>query len=201
MPSAHDIVTFTDPPPPPGASPWVREPESGAIEVAPYDPAWPATATDLIARIRGALGARALDVTHVGSTSVPGLPAKPIIDVDLVVAYPGDEPGWLPPLEGAGFVLTIREPWWHEHRLVKSRAHMANIHVFGPESPETWKHRTFRDWLRANPSDRDEYAAVKLETAAISTSRRESVMAYNDRKAHIIHAIYGRAFRAAGLLA
>ncbi len=81
----------------------------------------------------------------------------------------------------AGFALAIREPWWHEHHLVKSRTPTANIHVFGPESPETWKHRTFRDWLRANPSGRDEYAAVKLEAAAISTSRRESVMAYNDR--------------------
>jgi GrpB-like predicted nucleotidyltransferase (UPF0157 family) len=70
---------------------------------------------------------RALRIEHVGSTSVPGLPAKPVIDLDLTVAAPAHEAGWLPQLQAAGFVLTVREPWWHEHRLVRGAAPAANV--------------------------------------------------------------------------
>ena len=81
-------------------------------------------------RIRNALGELALEVEHVGSTSVPGLPAKPIIDIDLIVPDSGDEASWLPPLERAGFVLKVREPWWYEHRCLRFDDPRCNLDVF-----------------------------------------------------------------------
>ena len=89
-----------------------------------------------------------LELHHVGSTSVPGLPAKPVIDVDLVVADSADEAAYIPDLVAAGFVHTIREPWWHEHRLVKYDDPVAYVHIFGPDCPEVVRHRMFHDWLR-----------------------------------------------------
>ena len=83
-----------------------------------------------------ALGDRALSVRHVGSTSVPGLWAKPIIDVDLIVADSGDEAAYLPELEAAGFVLRVREPEWEEHRCLRGTDPASNLHVWSPGSEE-----------------------------------------------------------------
>jgi GrpB-like predicted nucleotidyltransferase (UPF0157 family) len=95
-------------------------PEHNAtIELAEYDPEWPRLYAREEARIRAALGPKALLVEHVGSTSVPGLAAKPLIDVVLVVRDTRDEEAYVPPLESAGYVLRIREPDWFEHRLFK----------------------------------------------------------------------------------
>src|SRR6185503_15234689 len=119
MPSNEEITRNHDDRPPVGADPWVVGPaQPYEIQVVEYDDRWPADFERVAARIRGAIGSRALEILHVGSTSVPGLPAKPVIDVDLVVADSADEPAYLPDLAAAGFVHTIREPWWHEHRLV-----------------------------------------------------------------------------------
>lgn len=195
-----EIVTFTDPPAPDGADPVVGHRRDGPIEIADYDPAWPDLAVEFIDRIRSALGTRAINLEHVGSTSVPGLPAKPIIDIDLTVADPSREEAWLPPLEQAGFALAIREPWWHEHRVVVANGPAANVHVFPPGCPELYRHRVFRDWLRANPDDRARYMEIKTRSAEAASARGETVMQYNDRKSAVIREIYGRAFRAAGLL-
>ncbi len=121
------------------------------IAVVEPDPAWPWAFGQLEERIRTALGTDALEIQHVGSTAVPGLPAKPVIDIDLTVADPADEDAWLPRLEAEGFVLVIREPWWHEHRCLVHHDPRCNLHVFGPDSPETIRHRLFRDWLIAHP--------------------------------------------------
>lgn len=131
---------------------------------------------------------------------MPGLPAKPIIDLDLIVADPGDEAAYVPALETFGFELTVREPWWYGHRLLRAAGPKANVHVFGYESPEPIKHRLFRDWLRANPADRQWYGRVKQEAAEMSNSRGEGVMAYNARKEQVVREIYRRAFIATGLL-
>lgn len=200
MPSRDEILRFDDAPPPHGESPWVVEPVAAPITLREYDPTWPAQAQAVGARIAVALGPRAIRIEHVGSTSVAGLPAKPIIDIDLTVADPGDEAGWLPPLEAAGFVLTVREPWWHGHRLIRGTEPAANVHVFGPDSPELVKHVVFRNWLRADAADRELYAAAKRAAAEASTSRGERVMEYNARKEAVIREIYQRAFRAAGFL-
>jgi GrpB-like predicted nucleotidyltransferase (UPF0157 family) len=187
-----------------------EEPVRVAIDVVEYDSRWPDEAQRISAGIRAALGQRALRIEHVGSTAVPGLPAKPVIDLDLVVADPGAEHGWLPQMQDAGFLLTVREPWWHEHRMLRGGQHggggspapadagpVANVHVFGPDSPELVKHVVFRDWLRADAADRDLYAAAKRAAARGTTQR---VADYNARKEAVIHDIYQRAFRAAGFL-
>jgi GrpB-like predicted nucleotidyltransferase (UPF0157 family) len=201
MPSRAAIVSFDDSPPPPGADPWVagQTPATG-IEVTDPDPSWPRQYDILASRIREALGWRALQLEHVGSTSVPGLAAKPIIDIDLTVADPGREQDYLPPLEKAGFRLAIREPWWHGHRVLRADQPSCNLHVFGFDSPELVRHRIFRDWLRGNPGERDRYAAAKREAASAANAGGEHVMQYNARKQQVIREIYHRAFLAAGLL-
>ena len=176
-----------------------RAPRTG-IEVVDPDPSWPADFERVAERIRKALGDAVLALDHVGSTSVPGLSAKPIIDVDLTVADSADEAAWLPALERAGFDLTVREPWWHEHRCLVGEEPRCNVHVFSPDCPEVIRHRMFRDWLREHPEDVALYRAAKLGAAAESNAAGEHVMDYNARKEPVIRAIYDRAFRAAGLL-
>jgi GrpB-like predicted nucleotidyltransferase (UPF0157 family) len=158
MPSRAAIVSFDDSPPPPGANPWVLPPEASGIEITDPDPAWPQYYDHLADRVRDALGWRALQLEHVGSTSVPGLAAKPIIDIDLTVADPDREQDYVPALETIGFQLAIREPWWFGHRVLTSDDPRCNLHVFGFDSPELVKHRIFREWLRGNPEERDRYA-------------------------------------------
>ena len=170
------------------------------IEVVEPDPAWPWAFGQLEDRIREALLEAALHVEHVGSTAVPGLPAKPVIDVDLTVADPAEEAAWLPALEDAGFRLVVREPWWHEHRCLTFEDPRCNLHVFGPDSPEPVRHRIFRDWLIDHPEDRDRYRDAKLGAAAEANAAGEHVMDYNERKGPVIREIYDRAFRAVGLL-
>ncbi len=201
MPSREDIVTFHDPPVPDGASPWVAGagPQTD-IEIAEPDPAWSEWYDELAGRVRGALGWRALVVEHVGSTSVPGLPAKPIIDIDLVVADPAAEATYVPALEAVGFELRVREPWWFEHRVLRAVEPRCHLHVFGYVSPEVVKHRLFRDWLRGNPDDRALYAATKREAAAAAHAAGEHSMHYNARKEQVVREIYRRAFVAMGLL-
>jgi GrpB-like predicted nucleotidyltransferase (UPF0157 family) len=201
MPSRAEIVTFDDSPPPPGADAWVAgTPQAIGIEVTDPDPDWPERYRLLAARIRETLGWRALQLEHVGSTSVPGLPAKPVIDIDLTVADPGREQDYIPALEGTGFGLVIREPWWYGHRVLRADEPLCNLHVFGFDSPELVKHRIFREWLRGNPAERDLYAAAKRQAAAEANARAEHVMQYNARKQQVIREIYHRAFVAAGLL-
>lgn len=201
MPTAHDIVTFHDPPPPPGASGWVpgAGPARGVAVVDP-DPAWPQQYDELAARIRSALGWRVLSLEHVGSTAVAGLPAKPVIDIDLIVADPADEASYVPPLEGEGFELRVREPWWFEHRVLRHLTPGCHLHVFGYDSPEPVKHRIFRDWLRGNPEDVARYAQAKRAAAERTNARGEHAMDYNSRKQAAVREIYHRAFVAAGLL-
>jgi GrpB-like predicted nucleotidyltransferase (UPF0157 family) len=172
------------------------------IEVEEYDDRWPADFARVAARIRGALGDRALEIHHVGSTSVEGLPAKPVIDVDLVVADPADEPSYLPDLVATGFVHVIREPWWHEHRLVKHPDPLTYVHVFGPDCPEVIRHLMFQAWLRQHPHDLTAYAEAKRDAATEMNARPGggTGMDYNRRKQPVVRAIYERMFRAHGML-
>jgi GrpB-like predicted nucleotidyltransferase (UPF0157 family) len=201
MPSRAEIVRFDDSPPPPGADPCVGGggPATG-IDVTDPDPNWPRQYTILASQIREALGWRVLQLEHVGSTSVPGLAAKPIIDIDLTVADPEREQDYVPALATIGFRLAIREPWWYGHRLLRAGEPDCNLHVFGFDSPELVRHRIFRDWLRGNLAERDRYAATKREAACAANAAGEHVMQYNARKQQVMREIYQRAFEAAGLL-
>ncbi|MGI8522611.1 MAG: GrpB family protein [Nocardioides sp.] len=203
LPSHAEITRHHDEPP--GVDPWVEGyvDRPYAIRVEEYDDAWPAAFERVASAVRDALGARMLEIHHVGSTSVPGLPAKPIIDVDLVVSDPADEAAYLPALVGAGFRHAIREPWWHEHRLLKYDDPHTNLHVFGPDCPEVIRHAMFRQWLLDHPDELATYAEAK-RTAAAEINGREgggTGMDYNRVKEPVVRAIYGRMFRAHGMLA
>jgi len=146
---------------------WVTEPPklTAKIQVVDYDPAWPELFRREAARIRRVLEERVVLLEHVGSTSVPGLAAKPIVDILLVVPDSSDEPVWLPDLEAAGYVLVIREPDSHQHRCLKGPDTNVNLHVYSPGCPEIGRCLTFRDRLRAHPGDRAHYQRVKRELA------------------------------------
>ncbi|MFW5417777.1 GrpB family protein [Nocardiopsis sp. CNT-189] len=162
----------------------------GPVVVAEYDPEWPRLFAREAERIRGALGGRALLVEHAGSTSVPGLPAKPVIDVVLEVADPADEPSYLPALEAAGYVLRFREPDWFKHRLLNGPGTEVNLHVFPAGCEETARMLRFRDHLRTHPADRERYAAAKRELARRTW---RYVQDYADAKTGIVQEIMRRA--------
>ena len=164
--------------------------------LVPYDPSWPDRFIELADGIRRVLGTAAQNLEHVGSTSVPGLAAKDVIDIDLTVADPADEAAYVPALESLGYVLVVREPAWHQHRCLQLRNPRVNLHVFGSDSPELVRHRIFRDWLTEHPDDRAAYEQAKRD----AVPGGGHVMDYNRRKQDVIRSIYGRAFRAAGLL-
>ncbi|KAI1163230.1 GrpB domain protein [Nemania serpens] len=170
------------------------------IEIVDYRPEWPAMYADVERRIRQALGDRAVMVQHVGSTSVPGLAAKDVIDVDLAVADPVDEESYVPDLQAAGFHFLLREPAWYQHRLFYLEEPYTNLHVFGPDSPELVRHRLFRDWIREHDDDRARYMAAKQEAAEIAFAAGERVQQYNYRKEPVIRDILRRIFEAHGLL-
>jgi GrpB-like predicted nucleotidyltransferase (UPF0157 family) len=164
-------------------------PEYQQIVVADYDPQWPQWFEQAAERIRGALGDTVLLLEHVGSTSVPGLPAKPLIDINLVVADTTDEVAYVPRLEEIGYVLRIREPDWFEHRLLRGYDPPLNLHVFPPECPEVEQMRLFRDHLRTNEADRTLYERTKRELAA---TEWKYVQNYADAKTEIVRDILSR---------
>lgn len=164
-----------------------------AVEVVEPDPAWAEAYAAARDRVLTALEGRVLAIEHVGSTSVPGLWAKPVIDLDLTVEDSSDEEAWLPPLEAAGFVLRVREPEWEEHRCLRGTDPAANLHVFSPGAREPRRHLMFRNWLRSHPDDRDRYAEVKRDVAARGFS---DAMLYNNAKAWFIYDLYEQIFAA-----
>ncbi len=127
---------------------------------------------------------------HAGSTSVEGLPAKPIVDMVLEVPDSADEAAYAPDLEAAGYVLRIREPDWYEHRVFKGPDTNINLHVFTAGCEETDRMLLFRDWLRANDADRALYADTKRELAARDW---KYVQQYADAKTAIVAEIMARA--------
>jgi GrpB-like predicted nucleotidyltransferase (UPF0157 family) len=171
---------------------WVREPPRLArrIKVADYDPAWPGLFQREAERIRAVLGQRVVRLEHVGSTAVPGLAAKPVIDILLVVPDSGDEPAYVSDLEAAGYVLFIREPDWHQHRCFKGPDTNIQLHVYSPGSPEIQRYLTFRDRLRSDPADRERYQRVKRELAQRDWRYGQQ---YADAKTEVVEEIIARA--------
>ena len=163
---------------------------SSQIQVMEFDPLWTEVFRRQADRIRTLLGCRALQIEHTGSTSVPGLAAKPIIDILLVVADSSDEPAYVPILERAGYSLRLREPNWHEHRMFKGPAADINLHVFSSGCSEINRILSFRDWLRSNEADRDLYERTKRDLAEKEWA---DVQDYADAKSAVIEEILARA--------
>jgi GrpB-like predicted nucleotidyltransferase (UPF0157 family) len=162
----------------------------GPIRLGDPDPEWAIQYAHQQKRIQAALGPRAVQVEHVGSTSVPGLAAKPVIDIVLVVADSADEPGYLPDLEAAGYVLQFREPDWHEHRFLFDHDPDVQVHVFSVGSPEVERMLLFRDRLRAVPEELELYQRIKRGLAA---RRWDYVQDYADAKSTVVEEIISRA--------
>jgi GrpB-like predicted nucleotidyltransferase (UPF0157 family) len=161
--------------------------EPAHVVVVDPDPSWPARFAVLRDRIRAALGPRALAVEHIGSTAVPGLAAKPIVDVLVTVADLDDEAGYAGALEAAGFPMRVREPG---HRMFRTPERDVHVHVYEPGAPAVDAYLALRDHLRRSAADRELYAATKRELA-----RRQwaDVNDYADAKSDVITGILARA--------
>ena len=168
----------------------IGEVERQAIVVADYDPAWPGRFRREEAKIRVALGEAALAVEHIGSTSVPGLAAKPIVDVLLVVEDSGEEATYLPALEEAGYVLRVREPDFHEHRMFRTPEKDVHLHVYSAGSPEIERYLLLRDRLRENGEECELYVRTKRELASRDWP---SMQHYAEAKTEVIEGIIARA--------
>lgn len=167
-----------------------RQPLTSTIYLAPYDPAWTSLFTQLKKHIHEALGDDLLLLEHVGSTSVPELSAKPIIDMVLAVADSSDELPYVKPLEEKGYTLWVREPDWYEHRLLKAPDMQGNLHVFSDGCEEIEQMLLFRDWLRNNADDRLLYENTKRELAARTWKYTQN---YADAKTEVVQQILARA--------
>jgi GrpB-like predicted nucleotidyltransferase (UPF0157 family) len=161
--------------------------ERRPIVIVDYDPEWPARFERERERIRDALGVRARRIEHIGSTAVPGLAAKPIVDVLVTVGDPDDEAAFVPALEAAGYVLRVREP---DHRMLRTPERDVHVHVYADDSPEVGRYLALRGRLRASAEDRDAYARLKRELA-----RREweDMNHYANAKGALIEEILARA--------
>lgn len=174
----------------------VREPPRGwrSIAIEDYDPAWVDRFAAVSSSLHHGLHGLIVGIEHVGSTSVPGLAAKPIIDIDLLIVDTADESRYVPALEGLGYWLVLREPWWYGHRMLVDAAEDVHLHVWPRDAPEPVRHRLFRDWLRAHPDDRELYASTKRRLARETVDRPGD---YTLAKSGVIDDIYARVFAAA----
>jgi GrpB-like predicted nucleotidyltransferase (UPF0157 family) len=161
--------------------------EKREIVIADYDSAWPTRFQREHERLRRALAATALRIEHIGSTAVPGLAAKPVIDVLVVVADPEDESALVPALEAAGYELRVREP---AHRMFRTPERDVHVHVWADADPEVDRHLAFRDRLRSSPEDRAAYEQLKRNLA---TREWCDMNQYADAKSELIAEILSRA--------
>ncbi|KAF2483115.1 GrpB protein-domain-containing protein [Neohortaea acidophila] len=189
-----------------------------ALDVIESDPQWPVHFQTFKSRILAALEQQSpadearkdnapqvtvLAVNHVGSTAVPGLAAKAILDIDLILSDNtlAAEAFYVPRLEAAGFQFLFRNPQWHEQRFFRSEQPMyCHLHVFGPLCPEVERHRIFRDWLREHADDRELYASTKREASAVTIAKGEFMDEYNARKSGVLLGIYKKAFTELGYI-
>jgi len=161
--------------------------EARAVVVVDPDPSWPATFERHRVVLRRALGGRARRIDHVGSTSVPGLAAKPIVDIQVTVDDPDDEAAFAPDLARAGYELRVREP---RHRMFRTPARDVQVHVWAAGSHDERRHVLFRDWLRVDATDRQRYEDTKR---ALALRRWRDVNYYAAAKSPVITEIMGRA--------
>jgi GrpB-like predicted nucleotidyltransferase (UPF0157 family) len=169
-----------------------RRASQEAIEVVPWDPAWPSRYQDWRGRLATALGPAALRIDHVGSTSVPGLAGKPVIDVQVSVRDVEDEASYVPAVEGAGVRLRMREPGHRYFRPVEGLPREIHVHACAAGSDWERDHLLFRDYLRAHPAVASEYGRRK---EALAERYRTDRVAYTEAKTCFILDALERAAR------
>ena len=161
--------------------------EKRTLVLADYDPQWPETYAEHQRRIHAALGPAAVQIEHIGSTSVPGLAAKPVIDVLITVEDITAEEDYLDQLLDVGYELRVREPG---HRLVRTPARDVHVHVLEVGDEAAGDYLRFRDRLRADPEDRDLYERTKR---ALIEQDWADMNAYAEAKTGVIAEIKERA--------
>jgi GrpB-like predicted nucleotidyltransferase (UPF0157 family) len=174
------------------------------VQIVAPNPAWAEVFKTLKARIVAALGDTAVEVHHTGSTSVPDLPAKDIIDIDLVVKDSADESAYADKLEDAGFKFLLREPRWHQHRFFYAEyaylPHVVNLHVWSPDCAEVARHQIFRERLLSCPEDKALYVEAKNAAAQQTREQEGNLLDYNMRKEETIKRILRNAFEELGYI-
>jgi len=165
------------------------------VEVVDYDARWPAKFKRMRTRLANALGAAALRIEHVGSTAVPGLAAKPIIDIQISVADVEVEDAYRPAIESLGFVLRYREAGHRYFRPPADRSRDFQIHVCTVGSRWERDHLLFRDFLRTHADEAANYESIKYDVAGHHRSDR---IGYMDAKQPYIAAALTRAEAWAG---
>ena len=164
--------------------------EKVRINIVDYDNDWPRKFAVHAQVISAALSGIALSIEHIGSTSVPQLAAKPIIDILVVVQDSTNESVYLPQLEAAGYVLRVREPEWHEHRMFRTPEKDVHVHIYSAGCPEIQRNLIFRDRLRRNVEDRRRYEETKRKLA---TEEWADMNDYAAAKTQVIEDIIGAA--------
>jgi dephospho-CoA kinase len=170
-------------------------------KIAEYDLTWPAQAERVLARVRAAAGELALRADHIGSTAVPGLPAKDVLDLQVTVAAAADAETLKELLSDAGFprldgdwyddAQDGGEPWPKRLHVGADPRRPVNLHVRSTQTPAWRLALLFRDFLRANPDERDDYRDVKLRLAE-AHAEDGTVEAYADEKQEWVNAAFGR---------
>jgi GrpB-like predicted nucleotidyltransferase (UPF0157 family) len=161
--------------------------EPCVVRLVDYDPAWPERFEVERSRILSVFGHLARRIEHVGSTSVPGLAAKPIIDVLVELDDPEDDDSYQSRLESAGFVLRVREP---RHRMYRTPECDMHVHVHPTGSDEVADYLLLRDWLRSHADDRRLYAETKR---ALAAREWRDANYYAEAKGPVIEQIKARA--------
>lgn len=169
--------------------------EKREITICSYDKQWPIRFDHHARNIHQALGDLALRIEHIGSTSVQGLAAKPIIDILLVVTNPADEAAYMPQLLDAGYELRVREPLFDQHRMLRTPERDVHVHIFPPESNEIARYLTFRNQLRSSAADRQWYERTKRELAR---QEWEDMNDYAKAKTEVVESIIAKGIRDSG---
>ncbi len=175
-----------------GETSWIGGMETREITIAEYNSLWPEKFRAEASTIAAALGEAACRIEHIGSTAVPGLAAKAIVDILLVVENSAQEDNYLPQLEAAGYELRVREPDFYEHRMFRTPKRDVHIHVYSAGSPEIERYLTFRNRLRSHAADRQLYEQTKRRLAAQSWP---DMNAYAVAKTEVIEPILAAARR------
>jgi GrpB-like predicted nucleotidyltransferase (UPF0157 family) len=162
------------------------------VAIVAYDPIWPSRYGTWRERLAGVMGSTAIAIEHIGSTAVPGLAAKPVVDIQISVPDVADEGSYVPAIESVGFGLRYRNEGlgWRYFRPPPGLPREAQVHVCSVGSESERLHLLFRDYLRAHPAEADAYAVAKRAAAA---RHREDRIAYTDAKDAFIHPALRRA--------
>jgi GrpB-like predicted nucleotidyltransferase (UPF0157 family) len=160
--------------------------EKVRIVIRDHDAAWASRFYSEAVKIKEALGTTALGIEHVGSTSVPGLAAKPIVDILVMVRAPEDETTYSPQLTAAGYTLRVREPQFCEHRMFRTLARDVHVHIFAPRTEPVVAYRLLREWLKKSPEDRELYASTKR---ALARRDWDDMNRYTEAKTEVIQTI------------